>query len=152
VDAVGDISFQVEPNRVRRRWSSRHVIRVENRGNATAELRPVAVDPQHELCFAITPRELRMPAGSRSTVLFKARARRPKLLAKPTTRSFEVYVDSGHGAGTSSSDHQPKHAIAFEQISVLPRKLTALAVAALSIGGLAGGTLAVLSSQMHTMF
>jgi hypothetical protein len=152
VDAVSEISFEVEPRRVRRRWSSRHVVRVENKGNATAELRPVVADPEHDMSFAVSPGELRMPASSHKTVLFKARTRRPKLLAKPTTRSFEVYLTSADGARITSSDDQTKHAISFQQISVLPRKLTALAVAAVSIGGVAGGALAVLASQMHTMF
>jgi hypothetical protein len=55
VDPVSDFNFEVEPVQVRARWSSRHVINVENRGNVTAKLEPVVVDPQHDVSFAVSP-------------------------------------------------------------------------------------------------
>jgi hypothetical protein len=153
VDPVSDISFDVQPARVRGRWSSRHVIEVENRGNATAELRPVLVNPQHELAFAVSPPMVRMPASSRELVLFKARTRRPKLLGKPATRSFEVFLAPAEaGARTASRGEEVRRQISFEQIAVLPRKLTALVVVAAVIGALAATALVFFTKQVHHLF
>ncbi len=150
VDPVSDISFDVQPARVRSRWSSRHVIDVENRGNTTAELRPVMVNPEHELSFAVSPNVLRMPASSRESVLFKARTRRPKLLGKPATRSFEVsFAPAVAGSRALTHGGETRRQINFEQISVLPRKLTALVVVAGVIGALAVVALVLFAKQLH---
>ncbi len=67
VEAVSDVDFEIEPAQVRRRWSSRHVIEVENRGNAAAEPRPVIVDPQHELSLAVSPSGSGYPPGAKTS-------------------------------------------------------------------------------------
>ena len=153
VDPVSDISFDVQPARVRGRWSSRHVIEVENRGNATAELRPVLVNPEQELAFAVSPPVVRMPASSRDLVLFKARTRRPKLLSKPATRSFDVsFAPADAGARAANRGEEVRRQISFEQISVLPRKLTALVIVAAVIGAVAATALLLFAKQVHHLF
>jgi hypothetical protein len=150
VDPLSDISFDVEPTVVRARWSSRHVIHVENRGNATAELRPVIVNPEHALSFAVSPPAVRMPASSRDSVLFKARTRRPRLLRKPTERSFDVFLAPAQsGSLGRNRDEEAKRHITFEQIPVLPRRFTALLIAAAVIGGIAVAALLIAASQIH---
>jgi hypothetical protein len=150
VDPVSDITFDVQPTVVRARWSSRHVIRVENRGNATAELTPMIVNAERGLSFAMSPQLVRMPASGRESVLFKARTRRPKLLRKPTVRTFDVFfapVTAGtRGAGASEDT---KRQITFEQLSVLPRKLTVVTIIVAVIGALAAVALVILASQLH---
>jgi hypothetical protein len=150
VEPLSDISFDVQPARVRGRWSSRHVIEVENRGNATTELRPIIVNPEHELSFAVSPAVVRMPASSRESVLFKARARRPKLLAKPVTRSFEVsFAPAVPGTRSPGRGEETRRQISFEQLAVLPRKLTALVIVAAIIGALAATALIFFAKQLH---
>jgi hypothetical protein len=152
VDPVSDISFDVQPARVRGRWSSRHVIEVENRGNATAELRPVLTNPEHELAFAVSPPVVHMPASSRELVLFKARARRPKLLGKPAMRSFDVFFAPAQaGARPANRGEEVRRHISFEQISVLPRKLTALIVVAAVIGAVVATALVFFAKQLHQL-
>jgi hypothetical protein len=150
VDPISDISFDVQPDRVRGRWSTRHVIEVENRGNATAELRPVVVSPEHELSFAVSPGVVRMPASSRDRVLFKARTRRPKLLGKPVKRSFEVFfAPAVAGTRALSRGEETRRQISFEQISVLPRKLTALVIVAAVLGAAAVAALVIFAKQIN---
>jgi hypothetical protein len=150
VDPVSDISFEVQPNQVRARWSSRHIIDVENKGNATAELRPVMVNPKHELSFAVSPPVVRMPASTSERVLFKARTRRPSLLGKPAARTFEVFFAPATASTRAPSrGGEDRRQISFEQISVLPRRLTALVVVAAVIGGLAIAALVIFAKQIH---
>jgi hypothetical protein len=153
VEPVSDISFDVQPSRVRGRWSSRHVIEVENHGNAMAELRPVIVNPEHELSFAVSPPVVRMAASSRESVLFKARTRRPKLWAKPKTRSFEVSLAPAvPGTRAPGRGEDTRRQISFEQLGVLPRKLTALVIVAGVIGALAATALVFFAKQIHHLF
>jgi hypothetical protein len=153
VKAVADIDFEIEPKRVRSRWSSRHVIDIENRGNATADLRPVIVDYEHDLSLAVSPSQLHMPAGSRDLVLVKARARRPKLLSKPSDRSFRVaFVPAGHPAQNGNREDEDARDLNFEQIPVLPRKLTALVIFIAFVATLVGGALLTLGPQINHWF
>ena len=144
VDPVSDINFEIEPMRVRARWSSRHVIEVENRGNAAAELQPVIVDPNHDLSFAVSPRVLHLPVSGRQLVVFKARVRHPKLVGASTTRSFQVFfAPVAAGGRASSRGDGAGREVRFEQISVLPSKLVALVVIIALIGALSGVATAI---------
>jgi hypothetical protein len=150
VEAVSDVDFEIEPTQVRRRWSSRHVIEVENRGNAAAELRPVIVDPQHELSLAVSPSRLRIPAGSQDVVMVKARTRRPKLLSKPSDQSFRVsFVAADRLAQNAGQGAQKRRDIDFEQISVLPRKLTALVIFIAFVAAVLGSALLIFGDQIN---
>ncbi len=152
VDPVTRLDFDVQPALVRARWSSRHVIDVENNGNAVADLRAVLVSPAWELAFAVSPAVVRVLPNSRESVLFKARTRRPRLLRKSTARVFDVLLAPATTSiqGMSGQEEARRH-VGFEQISILPRTLTALAVVAAVTGGLAVAALAIFAKQIHQL-
>jgi hypothetical protein len=152
VDSTSNIDFAVIPDRVRGRWSSRHVIEVENRGNADAHLQPVVLDPDHELSFAVSPPTVQLPANSRTAVVFKARLRRPKLYAKPIKRSFQVFVSPANkGDRVAVRGEGEGQSVNFDQLSVLPRKLSVLVVVLAVVGGAVGASLAFLGHQIHQL-
>jgi hypothetical protein len=152
VDPTSNIDFAVIPERVRGRWSSRHVIEVENRGNAEAHLQPVVVDPEHELSFAVSPPSVHLPANSRTAVVFKARLRRPKLYAKPIKRSFQVFVPpASKGDRVAVRGEGEGRSVNFDQLSVLPRKFSVLVVVLAVIGAAVGAALAILGHQIHQL-
>ena len=153
VEAVADIDFEIEPNRVRSRWHSRHVIEVKNRGNTTVDLRPVVVDSQHHLSLAVSPPRLQIPASSQDVVLVKARARRPKLVSKPSNRGFCVsFVPAAQEAQPASRGDTDGRDINFDQIPVLPRKLTALMIFIAFVAGLVGAALLIFGAQINQWF
>ena len=146
VDPVSDINFEIEPIKVRARWSSRHVVEVENRGNAAAEVQPVIVDPNHDLSFAVSPRVLQLAAGGRGLVVFKARVRRPKLVGASSQRSFQVFFASvAEGVRSASRSEGAGREVGFEQISVLPSKLVAFVVIIAVLAGIGGAALGISS-------
>jgi hypothetical protein len=151
VDAVSAVTFDVVPARARGRWSGRYVIELENQGNATAELRPVAVDPEHRLSFAVSPRVVSLPAGQQFPVVCKARTRHPTLLGKATPRPFQVSLAPASDRQRMSNGQQSTgRDVSFEQVSVLHRKLTALMMVLAVLGGAAAVALVFFGSQIHT--
>jgi hypothetical protein len=153
VEAVADIDFEAEPKRVRSRWHSRHLIDIENRGNTTIDLRPVVVDSEHDLSLAVSPPRLQIPAGSRDVVLVNARARRPKLLSKPANRGFCVsLVPAAQGSQPVRRGDTDGRNINFEQIPVLPRKLTALLIFLAVVAGVIGAALLIFGAQINQWF
>jgi P pilus assembly chaperone PapD len=152
VDPTSNIDYAVTPERVRGRWSSRHLIEVDNRGNAEAHLQPIVRDPEHDLSFAVSPPELRLPANSRTIVTCKARLRRPKLYAKPTRRSFQVFVaPASKGDRVAVRGEGEGRSVSFDQLAVLPRKTSVLVVVLAVIGALVGAALAILGHQIHQL-
>lgn len=153
VEAVTDIDFEIEPKRVRNRYSSRHVIDIENRGNDTAILRPVIVDAQHDLSLAVSPSQLQIPAGGREVVLVKARTRCPKLISKPSNQSFSVsFAPGAHAAQSASSGERDRRDVDFEQVPVLPRKLTFLVIFLALVAAVAGSALLMFGDQISGWF
>lgn len=153
VEAVADTDFEVEPERVRSRWHTRHVIDIENRGNTAVDLRPVVADPRHDLSVAVSPPRLQIPAGSREVVLVKARARRPKLLSKPENRGFCVsFLPPGHGPQHPSRGDAERRDVNVEQIPILPRKLTALMVFIALVAAMTGAALLIFGTQISQWF
>jgi hypothetical protein len=156
VDAVSVVDCEVVASRSRGRWAGRYLLELDNQGNTTAELRAVAVDPTHQLSFAVSPSHLRVAAGSRSLVALKARARHPTLLGKPRKCGFQFAFSpaagvpgaqrSGNGSAVTARD------VSFEQVSVMPRKLTLLAALLVVIVGIAVATLAILASTGNSVF
>ena len=125
------------------------MIEVENHGNSTAELKPVVADPEHELSFAVSPSQLRVAAGDRASVVFKARARRPKLLSKRRKRSFQVFLNPAtEAARLSSRGERAGRDVSFEQISVIPRKLAALLIIVVVVAALGFAALVVLANHI----
>ncbi|MFZ1284845.1 MAG: fibronectin type III domain-containing protein [Propionicimonas sp.] len=72
------------------RWRGRHTIDVTNWGNAPAQLRMTASDPDDVLGFYLKPAIISLAPGGRATVRVSARARRPFLRGTPTRLPFEV--------------------------------------------------------------
>jgi hypothetical protein len=153
VEEVCDIDFDIEPRRARRRWHSRHLVDIENKGNSIVDLRPVVVDPQYDLSLAVSPSRLQLPAGGRDVVLVKARTRRPKLVSKPSDRGFCVsFAPANQGTQAAGRGDRDERDIHFEQIPVLPRKLTALVIFIAVIAGLAGAALLIFGDQISQWF
>jgi hypothetical protein len=111
------------------------------------------VSPARELAFAVSPAVVRVPPNSCESVLFKARTRRPRLLRKSTARAFDVLLAPATTSiqGMTGQEEARRH-VSFEQISILPRTLTALAVVAAVTGGLAVAALAIFAKQIHQLF
>jgi hypothetical protein len=93
-----------------------------------------------------------LPANSRTAVVFKARLRRPKLYAKPTKRSFQVFVPpAGKGDRVAVRGEGEGQSVNFDQLSVLPRKFSVLVVVLAVIGAAVGAALALLGHQIHQL-
>ena len=61
------------------RWRGRHVIQLSNWGNAPAQLRMVARDPDDALGFYVSPEYVNLPPGGQATVRISARTKHPFL-------------------------------------------------------------------------
>jgi hypothetical protein len=149
-EAVTDIEFEIEPTLVRRRWSSRHVVDIENRGNAPAFLRPVIVDPHHDRSFAMSPSQLQIPAGGKDTVLVKARARHPRPFSKPSSGTFGVSFGAPAGSADSGRRGEGnRRDIDFVRLPVLPPKLTALVIFIAVLAAVVGGSPLTFGDQIN---
>jgi hypothetical protein len=149
VAPVSDIRFEIRPKEVRSRWSSRHVIDVENRGNTTTELRPVIMDAEHHLSYAVSPSHLCIPASNRDLVVLKARARHPRLLSKPCERSLQVSLVPSGPLSPDSREDEERRAIKFEQLPILPRGLTALMIFITLVAAVVGTGLLIFGDQIN---
>lgn len=153
IDPISVINCEIVASRGRGRWSGRYLVELENQGNSTAEVRAVAVDPSHQLSFALSPSLLRVAAGSRSLVALKARARRPTLLGKARKCGFHLALAPpagspriANGTGATARD------VTFEQVSVMPRKLTLLVGLVVAVAGIGVAALAILASTGNSVF
>ena len=72
------------------RWRGRHVIQLSNWGNAPAQLRMAASDPDAALGFYLGPEYVNLPPGGTATVRLSARTRHPVLRGTPTRLPFQV--------------------------------------------------------------
>lgn len=72
------------------RWRGRHVIQLSNWGNAPAQLRMMATDPDGALGFYLRPEFVQMPPGGQATVRLTARTKHPFLRGTPTRLPFQV--------------------------------------------------------------
>jgi hypothetical protein len=72
------------------RWRGRHVIQLSNWGNAPAQLRMSASDPDAALGFYISPQYVTLPPGGTATVRLSARTKHPMLRGTPTRLPFQV--------------------------------------------------------------
>ena len=72
------------------RWRGRHVIQLSNWGNAPAQLRMSATDPDSALGFYLRPEDVNLPPGGQATVRLSARTRHPFLRGTPVRLPFHV--------------------------------------------------------------
>jgi hypothetical protein len=72
------------------RWRGRHVIQLSNWGNAPAQLRMTASDPDAALGFYISPEYVTLPPGGTATVRLSARTKHPFLRGTPVRLPFQV--------------------------------------------------------------
>ena len=82
------------------RWRGRHVIQLSNWGNAPAQLRMTASDPDDALGFYVSPEIVNLPPGGRASVRISARTKHPFLRGTPVRLPFQVVgerLDAGAG-------------------------------------------------------
>ena len=72
------------------RWRGRHVIQLSNWGNAPAQLRMIARDPDDALGFYVSPENVNLPPGGQATVRLSARTKHPFLRGTPVRLPFQV--------------------------------------------------------------
>ncbi len=116
------------------RWRGRHVIQLSNWGNAPAQLRMAANDPDTALGFYVSPEYVNLPPGGTATVRLSARTRHPVLRGTPTRLPFQVVgerVDAAAGpppaAGMGYGDpSRPVIDAAFNQKPILSKGVIAL--------------------------
>ena len=82
------------------RWRGRHVIQLSNWGNAPAQLRMTASDPDDALGFYVSPEIVTLPPGGQASVRITARTKHPFLRGTPVRLPFQVIgerLDAGAG-------------------------------------------------------
>jgi hypothetical protein len=72
------------------RWRGRHVIQLSNWGNAPAQLRMSATDPDSALGFYLRPTFVQLPPGGQAAVRLTARTKHPVLRGTPVRLPFQV--------------------------------------------------------------
>ena len=72
------------------RWRGRHVIQLSNWGNAPAQLRMVASDPDDALGFYVSPEYVNLPPGGRRRCDRRRVPRHPFLRGTPVRLPFQV--------------------------------------------------------------
>lgn len=141
---VAGLQAKIIPVTSTGRWRGRHVIRLDNGGNAPARLRLVATDPDANLGFYVSPDVVDLPIGGSTTVRLSARARRPFLRGSPVRHPFQVVGEplapaAGPAPATPYGD--PNRAVvdaALLQIPILTRAFVTLASLVL-VAAVAGG-------------
>jgi hypothetical protein len=129
------------------RWRGRHVIRLDNGGNAPARLRLVATDPDANLGFYVSPDVVELPSGGSTSVRLSARTRRPFLRGSPVRHPFQVVgepLDAPRTPAPSTPYGDPSRPVvdaALQQRPILTRGVVTLAGLVL-VAGLAGGAYA----------
>jgi hypothetical protein len=111
------------------RWRGRHVIQLSNWGNAPAQLRMNATDPDQALGFYLSPAYVALPPGGTATVRLSARTKHPKLRGTPVRLPFQVLgerLDAAAGpppaAGMAYGDpSRPVVDAAFNQKPILSK-------------------------------
>lgn len=89
------------------RWRGRHVIQLQNWGNAPAQLQMVARDPDDALGFYVSPTYVDLPPGGQATVRLSARSKHPFLRGTPVRVPFQVIGEPLDGGS------QPPPAVAY---------------------------------------
>lgn len=72
------------------RWRGRHVVQLSNWGNAPAQLRLTASDPDDALGFYLRPEIVDLPPGGKATVRMTVRTKHPFLRGTPVRLPFQV--------------------------------------------------------------
>ncbi len=115
------------------RWRGRHVIQLSNWGNAPAQLRMTASDPDAALGFYISPEYVPLPPGGTATVRLSARTKHPMLRGTPTRLPFQVVGEQlGAAAGPTPAGmgygdpSRPVVDAAFNQKPILSKGVIAL--------------------------
>ena len=100
VGEVHGLQAKIIPVTSAGRWRGRHVIKLSNWGNAPAQLRMTAANPDDALGFYLSPELVYLPPRAEATVRLTARARHPFLRGSPVRLPFQVVgepVDAAPG-------------------------------------------------------
>ncbi len=141
---VSGLQAKIIPVTSTGRWRGRHVIRLDNWGNAPARLRLVATDQDATLGFYVSPDVVELPIGGHASVRLSARARRPFLRGSGVRHAFQVVGEpltatSGPAPATPYGDpSRPVVDAALQQIPILTRAVVTLAGLVL-VAAVAGG-------------
>lgn len=148
VGRVAGLQATIIPVTSTGRWRGRHVVRLENGGNARARLRLVASDPDATLGFYVSPDVVDLPIGASASIRLSARVRRPFLRGSPVRHPFRVVGEpldtprAGPAPATPYGDpDRPVVDAALQQRPILSRGVVVLAGLAL-VAALAGGAYA----------
>ena len=144
VGRVSGLQAKIVPVTSTGRWRGRHVVRLDNWGNAPARLRLVATDPDAALGFYLRPDVVDLPVGGSATVRLSARARRPFLRGTEVRRPFQVVgepLDAAAGPTPATPYGDPSRPVvdaAVAQRPILTRGVVTLAGLVL-VAAVAGG-------------
>jgi hypothetical protein len=147
VGQVAGLQAKIIPVTSTGRWRGRHVIRLDNWGNAPARLRLVATDPDASLGFYVSPDVVDLPIGGHASVRLSARTRRPFLRGSPVRHPFQVVGEpltatAGPAAATPYGDpSRPVVDAALQQLPILTKGVVTL-VSLVLVAALAGGAYA----------
>ena len=100
IGAVYGLQAKIVPVTSAGRWRGRHVIQLSNWGNAPAQLRMTASDPDDAIGFYVSPEIVNLPPGGRASVRITARTKHPFLRGTPVRLPFQVVgerLDAGAG-------------------------------------------------------
>lgn len=142
--AVSGLQMKMVPVTSRGRWKGRHVIRLDNWGNAPARLRLVPSDKDAVLGFYLKPDVVELPVGASTSVRLTARGRRPFLRGNPETHAFQVVgepLDRPPGPAPATPYADPSRPVVdggLLQKPILSRAVVALATL-LVLGVVAAG-------------
>ena len=142
---VSGLQAKIIPVTSTGRWRGRHVIRLDNWGNAPARLRLVATDPDANLGFYVSPDVVDLPIGGSTSVRLSARTRRPFLRGTPVRHPFQVVGEpldaprTGPAPATPYGDPgRPVVDAALQQRPILTRGVVTL-LGLVLVAGVAGG-------------
>jgi hypothetical protein len=142
---VSGLQAKIIPVTSTGRWRGRHVIRLDNWGNAPARLRLVATDPDANLGFYVSPDVVDLPIGGSASVRLSARTRRPFLRGTPVRHPFQVVGEpldaprTGPAPATPYGDPgRPVVDAALQQRPILTRGVVTL-LALVLVAAVAGG-------------
>ena len=147
IGQVGGLQAKIVPVTSTGRWRGRHTVRLSNWGNAPAQLRLVATDPDATLGFYLRPDVVDLPIGGQATVRLSARARRPFLRGSSVRHPFQVVgepVGAAPGPAPATPYGNPDRPVvdaALEQRPILTKGVVTLAGLVL-VAALAGGAYA----------
>lgn len=139
-----DLSVELTPRTSHARWSARHELAVDNRGNVPADLEVTGDDPDEAVVVSTRPERMVVAPGEAGFVRIRVRPTRRRWTGTAVTLPFRVV------AARSATEAQTADGVMLQE-PVLPRWLgKAVAVAAVVAALLAVAWVALLRPVVRT--